>query len=179
MNMYVAFLRGVNVGGKNTVRMADLKSCFDSLGYTAVRTYINSGNVLFSADSDSERELERNIEAALHAQFGQPITAMVRSRKDINGLLAHVPQRWLAATPEYKFEFFFLHHSVDNPDVLKNFSPKTDIEELLYFPRTLLWFVNRAAITRSNVIRVIGTPLYSHISVRSANTVRKIAELMG
>lgn len=176
MTAYVAFLRGVNVGGKNTVSMSDLKSCFKSLGYADVRTYINSGNVIFTADGD-ERSLEQDIEAALHKRFGQPIMAMVRSQNDMNDLVAHVPATWLAAT-DYKFEFFFLHHSVDSPEVLENFSPKPDIEELLYFPGALLWFVQRAAITRSKVIRVVGTPLYKQLSIRSSNTVRKITALM-
>jgi uncharacterized protein (DUF1697 family) len=50
---YLALLRGINVGGKNIIKMADLKACFESLGFSDVVTYIQSGNVLFkSADKD-------------------------------------------------------------------------------------------------------------------------------
>lgn len=64
-NRYVALLRGINVGGRNIISMADLRGAFEAAGYGAVRTYIQSGNVLFESDSPSgalEDDLERVLE---------------------------------------------------------------------------------------------------------------------
>ena len=58
---YVSLLRGINVGGNNIIKMADLKECFNDMGFANVRTYIQSGNVLFTA-SESTKALERKIE---------------------------------------------------------------------------------------------------------------------
>ena len=53
MKRYIAFLRGVNISGKNKVPMAELKKCFEKLGFGEVKTYLNSGNVIFSSDEDN------------------------------------------------------------------------------------------------------------------------------
>lgn len=176
MTTYAAFLRGINVGGKNTVSMPELRACFESLGYTNVRTYINSGNVIFDAGT-GQRSLERAIEPALEKQFNIPITVMVRSQAEVEQLLADVPRQWLDTT-DYKYEFFLLHHSADSPDALKNFSPKPEVEELRYVPGALIWRIKRAAITRGRIIKMIGTPIYKQISIRTPNTIHKIADLM-
>ena len=66
---YVALLRGINVGGKNIVRMADLRAAFEDAGYAAVSTYIQSGNVLFESDTPRV-SLERDIETMIESAFG-------------------------------------------------------------------------------------------------------------
>lgn len=84
----VAFLRAVNVGG-HTIRMADLRTSFEKVGFEGVATFIASGNVLFdSAEADDEK-LERVIERALEADYGYPIETFVRSM----GELAAVTER--------------------------------------------------------------------------------------
>ncbi|NCP46313.1 MAG: DUF1697 domain-containing protein, partial [Flavobacteriales bacterium] len=50
MNQYLALLRGINVGGNNIIKMVDLKACFEKMGFTDVKTYIQSGNVIFTSD---------------------------------------------------------------------------------------------------------------------------------
>ena len=71
-NRYVALLRGINVGGRNKVPMADLREAFESAGYGDVGTYIQSGNVVFSA-STSQAALEGALEPMLEARFGVPL----------------------------------------------------------------------------------------------------------
>lgn len=177
MTTYAAFLRGVNVGGKSIVSMTELKACFESLGYTHVRTYINSGNVIFDASGDS-RALEIDIEGVLLKRFKIHTVVMIRSHHEMLGLLEHVPKKWLAAQG-HTLEFLFLGRSIDKPDVLKEITPKDDIEELLYFPGALLWLFESTAKTSSNVLKINTTPLYQQISVRTSGTVRKMVELMG
>jgi uncharacterized protein (DUF1697 family) len=59
MNLYVALLRGTNVGGKNLIKMADLAACFEMIGFENVRTYIQSGNVIYSAGQSDKGKLTR------------------------------------------------------------------------------------------------------------------------
>ena len=66
---YVAFLRGINVGGNALISMTQLKAYFEQLGFDNVRTYINSGNVIFTSTSTDERKLERSITKALVEHF--------------------------------------------------------------------------------------------------------------
>ncbi len=66
---YVAFLRGINVGGKNKVKMETLREVFSSLGFENVKTYINSGNVIFETVETAGKELAAKIESAIEKEF--------------------------------------------------------------------------------------------------------------
>src|ERR1044071_6720165 len=92
MNQYVALLRGINVGGKNIIKMTALKSSFEDLAFTDVRTYIQSGNVLFSAAGSDQAKLTKQIEDALSKAFNYESRVVVRSRKQIKDIVTHAPQ---------------------------------------------------------------------------------------
>lgn len=90
MAIYVALLRGINVGGHNKVKMADLKKMFESLGFDSVQTYIQSGNVLFSS-SDDEQALRERIERAFAETFGFSSTIVLRTHEELAGIVAGLP----------------------------------------------------------------------------------------
>ena len=88
---YVAFLRGINVGGHKKIRMVDLKAMFEMMKFSNVRTYINSGNVLFeTSDIDSEK-LTKNIEEAITKTFGFEVKVMIRTIDELQDILDHNP----------------------------------------------------------------------------------------
>lgn len=74
---YAALLRGINVGGKKKVPMAELRSVLEGLGYGEVRTYLQSGNAVFSSASQDPAALARELEAAIEARFGFPVKVLV------------------------------------------------------------------------------------------------------
>jgi uncharacterized protein (DUF1697 family) len=80
---YVALLRAVNVGGNSLVRMPDLQTLFEALGLTDVATYIQSGNVVFSAKPADQAKLAQRIERHLHAGLGFRPTVFIRTRADL------------------------------------------------------------------------------------------------
>jgi uncharacterized protein (DUF1697 family) len=90
---YVALLRGINVGGNTKVPMPELKHLCESLGFKAVKTYINSGNVAFDLDEKKidEAELVKGIEDAIEGRFGLRIQVMVREQKAIDTVLSSNP----------------------------------------------------------------------------------------
>ena len=92
MATHVALLRGINVGGRNKVPMADLREVVASLGHTGVTTYIQSGNVLFTAASGSTTgELAASLESAVADTFGIWASVVVLSRKDLAKVLGDNP----------------------------------------------------------------------------------------
>ncbi len=99
---YAAFLRGINVGGSHKVKMADLKICLESLGLTEVKTYINSGNVLFNS-SDQQTDLVDSIEAKLFATFGFKIPTIVRTQMELKTLLEALPEVYDASKSHIVF----------------------------------------------------------------------------
>jgi uncharacterized protein (DUF1697 family) len=91
MASHVALLRGINVGGRNKIPMADLREVVTSLGYTGVTTYIQSGNVLFSTADTDTAKLAAALETAIGERFGIWASVVVLSRDELAGVLAANP----------------------------------------------------------------------------------------
>src|SRR5579862_6109894 len=91
MASHVALLRGINVGGKNKVPMAELREVVTSLGHTGVTTYIQSGNVLFTSAEDDTAKLAAALEAAITGAFGVTSPVVVRSRDELAQILDRNP----------------------------------------------------------------------------------------
>ena len=88
---YVALLRGINVGGNRKVDMKRLKVTFESCGFADVRTYINSGNVVFCSDSTDPRALVETLEAAIESEFGFPVKVLLRDAESIRAIVEALP----------------------------------------------------------------------------------------
>ncbi len=88
---YVALLRGVNVGGKNKLPMADLRDIFTAAGYAAVQTYIQSGNVVFEAAPDLAERMPEIVTGAVRRRFGYETAVVVRSREELRQVVASNP----------------------------------------------------------------------------------------
>src|SRR5258707_11369723 len=95
---YVALLRGVNVGGNNLVKMSDLEQCFQALDYSNVKTYGNSGNVIFRSTPKDPRQLEAELGAAVEGRFSAGIRVLVRDVDQIKALLEQIRDTWADAT---------------------------------------------------------------------------------
>ncbi|MBQ4899778.1 DUF1697 domain-containing protein [Paenibacillus sp. Marseille-P2973] len=90
MRIYVALLRGINVGGKNKIKMADLRAELEKIGLTRVQTYIQSGNVLFESEKD-EPSLRQDLERMIEAVFGIKLTVMLRTAEEVKGIVEQCP----------------------------------------------------------------------------------------
>ncbi len=90
MPRYVAFLRAINVGGRN-VKMDRLREVFESLGFTNVETFIASGNVIFEWQDQDTRALERQIEARLLESLGYHVDTFIRSSQELADVIAYQP----------------------------------------------------------------------------------------
>lgn len=88
---YVAFLRGINVGGKNQIKMETLREVCAALGLENVKTYINSGNVLFETARADDKKLAAKIERAIEAEFSLKIKVMVRAASEIEKIIENNP----------------------------------------------------------------------------------------
>jgi uncharacterized protein (DUF1697 family) len=174
--VYIALLRGVNVGGKSIVSMAALKGCFEGLGFSSVRTYINSGNVIFSAEREDADKLASRIEAALDRMFDPGVRVLVKTREGLERLAAAIPEEW-ANNTETRCDVMLLWPTIDNPEILKELPAKPDIETVRYLPGAVVWHIDRPLVTKSNMTRIIGTPMYKQLTIRNLTTVRKLITL--
>lgn len=91
MTRYVALFRGINIGGNKQVRMDELKMMLVSLGFRDVATYIQSGNVVFSAEEADKTNIERHIEEAFAQRFGFSSSVIVRNARELEECIANNP----------------------------------------------------------------------------------------
>jgi uncharacterized protein (DUF1697 family) len=173
---YVAFLRGVNVGGKSIVSMAAIKAALVALGLSDVRTYLNSGNVIFSTRASDAPKLTARIEKALEQHTGMPIKVLVMDHRALKSVVDAIPPNWVDDKTMRTY-VLLLWKELDDRRILDTLPIKVGIDELKYTPGAVVWRVDRDNVGRSQMNRIVGTPLYKKITIRSANTVRKLNEL--
>ena len=173
---YVALLRGVNVGGKSIVSMAAIKEALVALGLSDVRTYINSGNVIFSTRASDVQRLTARIEKALEQHTGMAIKVLVMDHKTLKTMVDAIPRNWVDDKTMRTY-VLLLWKELDDRGILDRLPNKPGVDELRYTPGAVVWRVDRENVGRSHMNRIAGTPLYKKITIRSANTMRKLNEL--
>lgn len=174
---YVALLRGINVGGKSLVRMADLKDCVEELGYEDVSTFIASGNVLFETSERDAAKLESTLERAIERRFGLPITVVVRSRAEFRRIVDAIPRRWVG-NDGVRVNVAFVRRALDGRKLARQLEPREGVDELVATKSALIWATRRDALTRSGLQKLIGSAAYKNLTVRNLNTTLKLEELL-
>lgn len=177
-NLYVALLRGINVGGKNPIKMLELKACFESLGFTDVRTYINSGNVLFSTSEKNIEVMAQQIEKALTQTFTHKIPVVIISAKELQETVEGALVGFGKKPDEYRYDVIFLKPPLTPKEALKDISIKEGVDEVIagkyviYFSRLI------AKATQSRLSRIVMLPIYQSMTIRNWNTTTKLLALM-
>jgi len=91
MNTYISILRGINVGGKNLIKMTLLKELYERLGFSPAITYIQSGNVIFQANQTSAAELEKIISTAITTKFSFVVPVIVIEPAELKAIVTQNP----------------------------------------------------------------------------------------
>ena len=117
MNVFVALLRGVNVGGNNMISMSSLKKSFEAMGFPHVSTYINSGNIIFTTKENDARKLEKKIEQMLSKDYQLDSRVVLRSLPEMEKLVQSLPKTW-AGDPNWRYNVIFLRHTIDSEKIL-------------------------------------------------------------
>lgn len=177
MPVYVALLRGINVGGNNMISMKSLKASFEALGFKDVATYINSGNILFKSKQADARKLEGKIEKMLVAEYNLACRVVVRSAAEMASLIKTLPKEW-TGDKEWRYNVMFLRHTIDSQDILKALNARPDIEQVTYVPGTLLWSAHVKDLARTAMVKIASHKLFQEMTVRNLNTTRKLHQLM-
>ncbi|MFD0960734.1 DUF1697 domain-containing protein [Paenibacillus chungangensis] len=175
--VYVALLRGINVGGNNKIDMKQLKTTFERVSMNHVKTYINTGNIIFTQSSLSKDELVAVLEEAILADFGLPIRVVVRSLDEFKNVMSALPDSWVN-DQTMKSDVLFLWDEVNDESVMEQLPLKPEIDRAVYAPGAVIWSVDRNNVTKSGMSKIIGTKLYKLVTIRNVNTTRKIYELM-
>jgi uncharacterized protein (DUF1697 family) len=178
MNVYVALLRGINVGGNNLIRMPALKACFEAQGFCDVATYIQSGNVLFTAGRAKQGTLTAQIEKTLSSTFAYRSRVVVRSLEQMKTTVEKAPKGFGRQPQAYRYDVMFLKDPLTPDEALKSVKTNPAVDRVfagdgvLYFSRSI------SNVTQSHLGRIVGTPAYQNMTIRNWNTTGKLLELM-
>ena len=179
MTRYLVLLRGINVGGRNKVPMAALRELLESHGHTNVSTYIASGNVILSSDRTAA-EIKRELEEALPRTFkldSEQIAVLVLTRAQIRAVVRERPTGFGDHPEKYHSDAVFLM-GIDAATAMKVFDPRPGVDEV--WPGKGVIYSQRlsAQRTKSRLSKIVGTPAYRSMTIRSWATTLALHERM-
>lgn len=176
---YLALLRGINVGGKNKVAMAGLKTMLDEIGLEDAQTYIQSGNAIFRSNL-AAGTIARKIEAGLSSAFkldDELVKVLVISHEQLKGVVDNRPKGFGDEPDRYHSDAIFLM-DIDRDEAFAVFKPRDGVDRV--WPGEGVVYSRRlsAERTKSRLSRIMESPLYKSMTIRSWQTVLKLMEMM-
>ena len=177
---YVALLRGINVGGKNKVVMSELREQIAAAGFVNVRTYINSGNLLFEAEGDAPREdVAQVIEDLLARRYEFPIRLALLTAQDYLAQLDDLPDWWHGEVA--RRDALFYTRSLDRDHVRERIEAMELGDEAVHFgEHAVFWakFDEKTFLKTAYHKRLLREDFYRQVTIRSGSTVEKIASML-
>ncbi len=173
---YLALLRGINVGGKNLVKMADLRAALEGMEFADVATYIQSGNALFRAPRQKRAELAARIESELSRRFAIELKVVLLTEAELRGVVEAAPRGFGADT--HRCDVIFLRKPLTAKRAFGVVETKDGVDDawagkgVLYYSR----LAERASSSRLS--RVVALPEYQEMTIRSWSTTTKLLALM-
>ncbi len=179
LRRYISLLRGINVGGKNKIEMSVLKAGFVSLGYQNVITFLNSGNIIFTAENEDPALLTQQISAMIHERFGLEIPVLTILQEDLIAVLAHTPNWWGTDDKKIYDNLIFLMPPLGLAEFYQAMgNVNAQIEQESSDHNLIFWSFVREDYQKSSWwSKTAKKKIKDQITIRTANTVRKIANL--
>jgi len=180
MAIYIALLRGINVGGKNKIKMADLKQALTESGLKRVQTYIQSGNVLFESD-EPESALRQHIEQLINSTFGFPVNVVLRTEHELRAVAENCPfseEQIAAAAANSDTETLYVAFLMDKPtdqDLERLSKYETEQEQYRVLGRDIYLLFSNSV--RNSKLATQTQKLSSPSTTRNWKTVSKLLAL--
>lgn len=176
---YLVLLRGINVGGKNRVPMAQLRRMLTELGFTDVSTYIASGNVILRSDR-APADVKARIEAALPRTFeldADHVEVVVLDRRQLEAIVEDRPEGFGERPDLYHSDAIFLS-GIDATEAMAVFDAREGVDRV--WPGDGVIYSQRVSAlrTKSRLSRIAGTAAYASMTIRSWTTTTALLELM-
>lgn len=175
--LYIALLRGINVGG-HVVKMERLRELFAELGFTNVRTYIQSGNVFFETEQTDRDALAQTIEQRLHEALGYKVPVFLRTIPEFEEILALDPFKHLDVTPDMRLCVVFTAETIPSTLALPLRSPKNDMEivHTTEHEAFMVWYIINGRPPAAYNFKVLGertTSRFFHTAAKILQAAKK------
>lgn len=175
MNTFIALLRGINVSGQKKILMADLRELLTAMGFGEVRSYIQSGNLVFTSDG-TQRQIEAKIKEGIHEHYGWEVPVLVRTSDEIAQALHNCP----FAEEKMKKSYFTLFQERPEDDLMSTFREMSfPREEFVIDPNCLYYYCEAGYGKAKMTNKLIEQKLKTRVTTRNYNTLTKLVELAG
>jgi uncharacterized protein (DUF1697 family) len=174
---YVALLRAVNVGGRNLIRMADVRACLEDCQFEQVSTYIQSGNVLFDTDEADVVKLTAAIERAFLQAFSMNVPVFLRSHRQMTKIVADVPREW-KNDAALRCSVAFLRKPLTAKKAVAEMNPKPAVDSVKAGDGVVYMSTVITRLTQSTLPKIVGKPMYRDMTVRNYTTCQKLLALL-
>lgn len=176
MKRYIAFLRGVNISGRNEVIMAELKKGVERLGYEEVKTYLNSGNVIFSSNENDIGSVTKRIVMMIKSQFDLDIPVFVIAKEKLEDILRNAPDWWGNADKEIYDNLIFIMPPATFADVFNEIGdPKEELEKIQEYKEAIFWSFSRRNYQKTNWwSKTASASISNKLTIRTASTIMKV-----
>lgn len=171
---YAAFLRGINVGGHHKVPMAELRQEFESLGFTNIKTLLNSGNVVFEGISEKTELLEKKISTQLEKTFGFPIPILIRTSDNIHTIIEHDPFKNIEVHKTIRLYITFLKDIPPETPPLPYVSPDSSYKIIELLDHAVCSVLDLTNTKTPDAMNVLGKFFGDDITTRNWNTIIKV-----
>lgn len=178
MKTYCAFLRGINISGKNKIAMSDLKMQMENLGYSDISTYLNSGNVTFSTNCQDVSNVRYDIENMIRNYFGYDISVYVLEKRDLQQIIDNAPEWWGTGDKE-KYDNLIFILSNDSPQEVSNLigSVSEGLEQVEIYQNIVFWTFDRKSYQKCNWWKkTASSEIADKLTIRTAGTIRKVCK---
>jgi uncharacterized protein (DUF1697 family) len=176
--LYIALLRGINVGGKNIIKMEQLKQVFVDLGFSDVKTYIQSGNVIFRTSESDKLTLIDKIENQLQQIFSAEIKTLVLTADDLTETVEIAPENFGMEPEKFRYDVWFLLPPTTVNDVVSNIRLREGIDFLHAGKNAVYTSRLTSQMSRSYFSKIMQTPVSKNFTIRNWNTTTKLWELI-
>lgn len=176
MKRYIAFLRGINISGRNKVTMTELKKCVERLGYEEVKTYLNSGNVIFSSDENDIGSITKRIVMMIKSRFDLDIPVFVIAKEELEDILCNAPDWWGNDDKEIYDNLIFIMPPATFADVFNEIGePKEELEKIQDYKEAIFWSFSRRDYQKTNWwSKTASASIRNKLTIRTKSTIRKV-----
>lgn len=178
MKTYLALLRGVNVGGKAKLPMAELRDTLAKEGLLDIRTYIQSGNVIFKSSEADRLKLAKLVSKNIKNNFDIDCEVVVFDDKEWSDIIAAAPN-WWGNTDDWKHNLWILIPPFDIDETVKAIGTlKPDIESVKTGKGVIYQSMSFEKFGRTSTGKIASSPMYKKMTIRNYNTSVKLLDLL-
>lgn len=175
---YAAFLRGINVGGHQMIKMSDLIQIFADFGFENIKTILNSGNIVFETDDSNIKTLQKRVEEEIEKTLGYHISVILKKASDIQAIIDQDPFKGIDITKETRLYVTFLQNDIKSDLKLPYSIEKKEFQILDYINGAVFSILTLTKAGRTvDLMKIVEKEYGKNSTTRNWNTVVKISKL--